>query len=191
MKLLEQRFGYGLSIFVLLISVLAYVEARELQSVSAWFPVFVSAAGAIVAVIVIVADVVIDRKARAREVAPQAVPAGVPAAALPDEAVTPMLGDPEPEDDGTPPAVILLGFAKYFLWFIGFAVLFLLVGMPLSVLLWTLGFIRIASRETWLRAMISAVAITVGLVVLAGILALAVPEGLLIDSNLIIPNWRL
>lgn len=180
MKLLEQRFGYGLSIFVLVISVLAFMQARELQSVSAWFPLFVSGAGAIVAAIVIVADVVIDRRAQTEYHVPATVPAG--GAELP--------ADAEEEDDA-PPAIVLLGFVKYILWFVGFAVLFLLVGMPLSVFAWTLGFIRVASGETWRRAVISAAAITVALTILAGVLALAVPDGLLIDTNLIIPNWRL
>lgn len=188
MKLLEHRFGYGLSIFVLLISVFAFVQARELQSVSAWFPLFVSGAGAVVAAIVITTDIVVDRHARIGKSVPATVSAGVDS---PESTAGPMPDTAEAEEDTTPAAVVLLGFGKYILWFIGFAVVLLLVGMPLGVFLWTFGFIRFGARESWLRAVISAVAITVGLTVLAGILALAVPEGLLIDSNLIIPNWRL
>jgi hypothetical protein len=184
MKILEHRFGYGLSVFVLIISVLAMWQATSFQSVSAWFPLFVSGAAAAVAAIVIAADVVVDRRSRRVDVGAAAMPAGATGAPT-DSAI-----DADP-DATEAPRSILLGFTMYILWFIGFALLLVLFGMPLAVFLWTLGFIRFASRESWARAVISAVAITGALIVLAGILALAFPEGLILDSNLVIPNWRL
>jgi hypothetical protein len=143
------------------------------------------------ALIIIATDLTIDR--RARHVA-TLVPATVSAEAttsLPAEAAVTLPGDDGGEEDTTPPSVVLLGFGKYVSWFIGFAVLFLLLGMPLSVLIWVFGFIRIASGESWRRAVISAVALTLGLIVLAAVLGLGLPEGWLVDSNVIIPNWRL
>lgn len=167
MKTLAHRFEYGLSIFILAVSAFAAAKSAQFQPVSRWFPLFVSVTAVVVSALVIAFDVAADVRAKRRD------------------------DDSETEEDSTPAREVLLGFAKYMSWFIGFAVLFVLFGMPLAVLAWVLGFIRFAAGEPWLRSAASAVALTAGLIVLAAVLALALPHGLLIDSGAVIPNWRL
>lgn len=175
MKTLERRFDYGISFFILAVSVFAAVKSLEFQPVSQWFPLFVSVSAAAISIVVIVFDVLADVRSKGR---PDAVEAGD--AEIPSE-----------DTEDTPARDVLAGFAKYIMWFAGFAVLFILLGMPMAVLVWVFGFIRLAAHESWLRAAISAASITVALILLAAFLALALPHGLLIDSGVVIPRWRL
>lgn len=199
MRILEHRFGYGLSIGILLLCAFGAVYSLQFKAVSMWFPFFAGTAGAVISVLVIVFDVIGDRRHGIDRDGPRedvdeldeladAVEAasGVPGAAVDVETgALPAVGrsDSEPRD-------ILLGFAKYLAWFVAFVALFLLFGVLIAVPVWLFTFIRLAARESWLRAVIGAVAMTALIFLLAAFLALAMPHGVLIDSSALIPRWR-
>lgn len=171
MRLLEYRLGYGLAALIFVASILGAVWSLNFKSVSQWFPLFIGTAGGVLSALVIVVDVLGDRRARAADA-----------------------NNTDDESDGgeETPRAILMQFGGYLLWFAGFIALLLMVGMPLAVAIWTFLFIRFAGRESLVRSAVSSLVLSALLVALAGVLGLGLPEGLLFDSGEIIPrNWRL
>jgi hypothetical protein len=186
-KILEHRFGYGVALFALLLCGYGVYGSLQFQAVSQWFPLFVSAAGVLVAVLILVFDTIADRRGTGSDTDDDPVPTGVEDVFDEHETGTLRL----PEEDEQRPSAILRGFAVYLLWFAAFALLFFLLGMPLAVFVWLLAFVRFAAHDSWLRAVISGVAMAVLLTLFAAFLPIALPVGLLIDSSAIVPTWRL
>jgi hypothetical protein len=182
MKALEHRFGYGLTIFILVVCSAGAIGSLEFRPVSQWFPLFAGVAGASIALLVLVVDLAHDVRARRAGTDPSAPPA--------HEAELTVGEDPHRLDD-EPAGAVLLGFLKNMAWLVGFIILFVLFSMPIAVFVWIFLFIRFAADESWLRAVVSGAAMAILLIVFCAFLDLSMPEGLVLDSSLIIPTWRL
>lgn len=186
MKILEHRFEYGLTIGILLVCTLGAIGSLQFRAVSTWFPLFVGVTGALLAIVVLAVDIANDRRARHHVPTPATIdPLDV------IELETGIIATREIDEAEQRPSTVVRAFVRYIAWFAGFAALFLLVGLPLSVLVWIFLFVRFAAKESWLRAVLSALIMTALLFVLAATLNLGLPEGILLDSSAIIPSWRL
>jgi hypothetical protein len=185
MKALEHRFGYGLTIFIMAVCSAGAIGSLQFKSVSQWFPLFAGVAGASIALLVLVIDVAHDVRARrAGTTQPSAPPAR-------DERTVSDSGEDPHHVDDEPAAAVLLGFIRNIAWLAALMTAFVLFSMPIAVFVWILFFIRFAADESWLRAVISGAAMTTLLIVFCAFLDLSMPEGLVLDSSLIIPTWRL
>lgn len=198
MKTLERSFNYGLLVAVIVICIYGALQAREFQDVSRWFPMFAGVVGAALAGVVLLGDVISQaRRPTATPVhaspAPPATHVPVSGSDAVDEALTGTLpSDAEEKQDEEPRSrEVLLGFAFQFSWFIGFAVLLVLFSLLPAVFVWLVLVIRLVAKETWLRAVVSGLAMTTFLFLLSAFLGLALPEGLVFDSSVFIPIWRL
>jgi hypothetical protein len=185
MKLLEHRFGYGLTIGILVLCGFAAVLSLQFRAVSLWFPFFVGVTGALLATLVLIVDLVGDRRIK-RGFAD-------PIAADPIDRIeieTGLIALHDDSDEDEPARSVLVSFTRYLAWLVCFVVLFLFFGMPIAVFVWLLLFVRFVAKESWLRAVFSAVIMAALLFVLSAFLNLALPEGLLIDSSAFVPHWR-
>lgn len=192
MKVLERRFGYGVTLSAIVLGALAVFGATQFRPVSQWFPMMISVATALLGLLVLCVDVIAERSALKHSPLAGSVPLGNgpvaagPAGDVPEDEAT----SDEAATTDTDSRGVLLGFVKYMAWISGFAVLLVLIGMPLAVPLWMILFIRIAAKESYLYAGISAAAMTTLLFFVAALLDMAFPVGVLIDSGAIIPSWR-
>ena len=182
MKVLEHRFGYGLTVGILLLCAFGAIGSLQFRAVSTWFPLFVGVTGALLAAVVLIVDLRADHKGVRTHQGYDPIDT--------IEMETGVVAAQDVPDVDQPPRQVLLSFLRYLAWFVGFATLFILFGLPLSVFVWLLLFVRFGAKESWLRAVLGAVIMTGLLFVLAATLALALPEGVLLDSSAIIPAWR-
>lgn len=160
--------GIALTFVILGLLSFGFIEAQGFRDVSRWFPQYVSIAGLVFGAAVLLWEFGIVRVG-ARESAE---------------------GDGRARDDeASTPA--WRGFLNQLAWLVLLIASYLSLGAVIGTVAWSLAFLRLRAKRSWLVSAVFAVGAVVGVFLIAAFLNLVMPSGFLIPSGDWIPNWRI